>query len=151
MTARINRRETITLVGGAAAWPLAARAQQPVLPVIGFLGDGSLETRRDYLAAFLKGLAEMGYVEGRNVTIGYRWAEDRAFRAIGSDPVLRRHHFGHFSKSLGNSNLRLCFRFPPSTVQDLPSSSQRDPLVFALDQLNNALKCPLGMRPGNFP
>jgi len=76
----IRRREFITLLGGAAAWPVAARAQQAAVPVIGFLGDGSLETRRDYLATFLRGLAETGYVEGRNVTIEYRWAEDRSDR-----------------------------------------------------------------------
>ena len=76
----IGRREFITLLGGAATWPVAARAQQPAMPVIGFLGDGSLETRRDYLATFLRGLAETGYVEGRNVTIQYRWAEDRSDR-----------------------------------------------------------------------
>jgi putative ABC transport system substrate-binding protein len=89
----LRRREFIMLLGGtAAAWPLGARAQQTAMPVIGFLDPLSLETTREKVAAFSRGLAETGYVEDRNVAIEYRWAEGQIGRlsALAADLVRRQ-------------------------------------------------------------
>src|SRR5262249_21518620 len=77
MTVTIGRRELLVALGGASAWPLAGRAQQPVMPVMGFIRDGSADAHARNVAAFRKGLNETGAVEGQNVTVEYYWLEGR--------------------------------------------------------------------------
>src|SRR3981081_3861605 len=88
----MRRREVIAALGGAAGWPLVGRAQQPTMPVIGFLNLRSRDIDMRLITALRKGLAETGYVEGQNVTIEYRWAEGRYDRLPGlaAELVARR-------------------------------------------------------------
>jgi signal transduction histidine kinase len=88
----IRRRDFITLLGGAAAWPLAASAQQPALPVIGFLHTASPDGNADRVRAFREGLKETGFVEGENVAVDYRWADNQVERlpALAMEMIRRR-------------------------------------------------------------
>src|SRR5262245_1353723 len=93
MTVTIERRKFLATVGGAAAaWPLAARAQQQAMPVVGFLHPASVHAAGDQLRAFHQGLKEAGFVDGENMAIEYRWADNRTDRlpALAADLVRRR-------------------------------------------------------------
>ena len=88
----IGRREFVAGIGGAAAWPVVARAQQATVPLIGYLSEQSADNSKFVTVAFLQGLKETGYVEGQNVAIEYRWAENQLDRlpALAADLVRRR-------------------------------------------------------------
>src|SRR2546425_5805499 len=89
----MRRREFITLLGGAAAWPLAARAQQPgKLPTMGIIGSGTPATQGHWYAAFVQRLRELGWIDGRTVAVEYRWAEgrDERFAEIAAEFVQRK-------------------------------------------------------------
>jgi putative ABC transport system substrate-binding protein len=92
MAIQIQRREFITLLSGVAAWPFAARAQQPAIPIVGYVHSDSPQTVAGLLAAFREGLSETGYVEGQNVAIEYRWAHNDLSRIpeLVADLVRRR-------------------------------------------------------------
>jgi putative ABC transport system substrate-binding protein len=88
----MRRRDFITLIGGAAAWPLGARAQTAAMPIIGYLHSGVPEANAKFVMGFRNGLGETGFIEGRNVTIDYRWAhlEDKKLPELATELVGRR-------------------------------------------------------------
>jgi putative ABC transport system substrate-binding protein len=116
----IRRREFIAGLGGAAAWPLAARAQQRAMPVVGQLSSGSLETTREGAAVFLKGLAETGYVEGRNVAIVHRWADYRLDRLPG------------LAADLVGQKVAVIHAAPTAAALAAKAATQEIPIVFQI-------------------
>ena len=102
----MRRREVITFIGGAAAWPLAAHAQQGTIPVIGYLGGRTPDLWADRLRAFRQGLSEVGYVEGRNVVIEYAWAEGQYDRFPTLVAELVRHRVAVIAAPASTSAVR---------------------------------------------
>jgi putative ABC transport system substrate-binding protein len=117
----IRRREFITALGSVAAWPLLARAQQPAVPIIGFLGSATPDAYAAYLAGFRRGLAETGYVEGRNVAIEYRWAEGEYDRM----PAL-------IAALLQRRSAVIAVTGSTAGVQAAKAATQTTPIVFAI-------------------
>jgi ABC-type uncharacterized transport system substrate-binding protein len=126
----MRRREVVALVGSAVVWPLVAQAQQPSMPVVGFLSGRSQDESARDAAAFREGLNEMGYVEGRNLAIEYRWAESRNERLsdLAADLVRRR---VSVIAAVGGNNSAFVAKAATSTIP-IVFTSAADPVAVGL-------------------
>ena len=136
----MKRREFISLLGGAAVWPLGARAQQAAKPVIGYLGSFPPDTREKFTQAFLHGLSEAGFIEGRNVTIEYRWAEADQYDRLppmAADLIARR--------------VDVLFASPINAAVAAKGATSTTPVVFAVggDPVEMRLVATLNQPGGN--
>jgi hypothetical protein len=123
----MRRRDFIGIVGSAAAWPLTAHAQLTAMPVIGFLHLTSLETNRENLATFRQGLADTGYVEGKNVTIEYRWAQGRNDQLATLVAELVRQQMARSPPKRRPKRSQLFFYKPPTQSASASSTASIDP------------------------
>ena len=135
----MKRRDFISLVGGAAAWPLAARAQQPTALVIAYLGLTTAQSSAYMLAPFRKGLSELGFEDGRNVTIDYRFAE----REVNRVPAL--------AADLVNRKVAVIFTDTTLSALAVKSATSSIPIVFAIgaDPVKSGLVTSLNRSGGN--
>ena len=134
---RLRRREFITLLGGAViTWPMAAQAQRPVLPVIGFLSGRSQDEAAGDTAAFHQGLNEMGYVDGRNVALEYRWAEGRNELLPGLAADLVRRQVAVLA-AVGGNNSALAAKRATATIPIVFTSSAEPVLVGLVASLSH--------------
>jgi putative ABC transport system substrate-binding protein len=135
----MRRREFITLLGGAASWPLAARAQLPRMPVIGFLGPNSPSDATEWVAAFEQRLRELGWIEGRTITIDYRWVEGRTER------------FAEIAAEFVRLKVNVVVTSGTPAVMALQQATSLIPIVFATagDPVNTGLVASLARPGGN--
>ena len=140
MAIHIRRREFIVTLGGAAAWPLAARAQQPAkLPTIGYLGSSSASAQNQWVAAVVQRLHELGWVEGRTIAIEYRWAEGRTER------------FHEIAAEFARLKVDIIITSGTAPVQAAKQAATNVPIVFAVasDPVGNNLVASLAHPGGN--